>query len=82
MRTSTSLPLTRLRTHTRVLKGRVLCAAVIAPMSKRSPLAVFRWWNWMPYQEAPPRWKISRGPSSPGTPSSGVSSPVPGVASS
>ena len=46
-------------------------------MSKRSPLAVLRWWNWMPYQDAPPRSKISRGASSPGTPSSG-DSPVPG----
>jgi len=81
MRTSTSLPLTRLRTHTRVLNGSVLWAAVMALMSKRSPLAVLRWWNWMPYHEAPPRSKISRGPSS-GIPSSGACSPMPETARS
>ena len=42
MRTSTSRPLTRLRTQTRLPKGNVRWAAVKAAMSKSSPLAVLR----------------------------------------
>ena len=56
MRTVTSRPLLRLTTRTRLPKGRVLCAAVKAWRSKRSPLAVRRPCHRLPpYQVASPR---------------------------
>jgi len=53
-RTTTSRPLSRLRTRTRVPNASVLCAAVISRVSKISPLAVLRPWNFPAYQEARP----------------------------
>ena len=61
MRTTTALPVTELRTHTRVPNASVRCAAVRSWLSKRSPLAVRRPWKRGPYQEASPCWSLSRG---------------------
>lgn len=45
-------------------------------MSNRSPLAVLRWWNCMPYHEAPPRSNTRAGGASSGRPSQGNPSSV------
>src|SRR3954452_23445303 len=57
MRNETERPVFSLTTRTLVPNGRLLCAAVMACVLKRSPLAVLRPWNPGPYQDAAPRWR-------------------------
>src|SRR5512146_13596 len=54
MRTVTDFAFSRLVTRTRVLSGRLRCAAVRRPGSKRVPLAVLRPCQCRPYHEAVP----------------------------